>query len=657
MALQNLPIRRKLILIIVLTSAIVMLLARGAFFTYEFLTFRRAIVRHLSTLGEIVATNSTAALAFDNEEDAKAILSALKAEPHLVACAIYDRQGRLYVHYPAELSAAGVPVVPGADGYQFANSYLVGFQPIVQKDRRLGTLFLKLDTGVIIREWLTVSLQIGLIVLAVALLVAYLLSRSLQKQVSQPILTLAETARVISERRDYSVRAVKLGEDELGYLTEAFNQMLTEIEKLNQDLERRVIDRTTQLEAANVKLSRSRAVFKNIFESLPGSYLVLTPELEIVTASDAYLTGTMTKRADLVGRDFFEVFPDNPDDLDANGTSNLRASLDRVRKTAMVDIMPIQKYDIRRPDGRFEERYWSPVNSPLLGVDRQVEYLIHRVEDVTEFVRQKSIQASDPAELRNRMQQMEAEVFQSSQKVLATNQQLRAANAELEAFSYSVSHDLRAPLRHIDGFAGLLAKSDGANLSEKGHRHLSHISDSAKQMGALVDDLLVFSRMGRTEMNLAPVNLQQLVGETIQTLQGDEVSGRVIRWQTGVLPMVQGDGPMLRQVIVNLLANAVKYTRPRNPAEIEVGCMAGEADEMVIFVRDNGVGFEMQYAKKLFGVFQRLHRAEEFEGTGIGLANVRRIVSRHGGRTWAESVAGAGATFYFSLPKPLLTKT
>jgi light-regulated signal transduction histidine kinase (bacteriophytochrome) len=227
--------------------------------------------------------------------------------------------------------------------------------------------------------------------------------------------------------------------------------------------------------------------------------------------------------------------------------------------------------------------------------------------------------------------------------------QLEAANKELEAFSYSVSHDLRAPLRHIDGFAGLVLKSDGPLVSERGRGYLANIAGSAKQMGILIDDLLVFSQMGRSEMRLAPVDLQLLAEETIQTLRSQHPQRNIV-WRKGALPVVRGDRPMLRQVFVNLFANAVKYTGPRDPAEIEFGCTDDPAEGHVIFVRDNGVGFEMAYAHKLFGVFQRLHRAEEFEGTGIGLANVRRIVTRHGGRTWAEGVPDRGATFYFTLP-------
>jgi light-regulated signal transduction histidine kinase (bacteriophytochrome) len=314
--------------------------------------------------------------------------------------------------------------------------------------------------------------------------------------------------------------------------------------------------------------------------------------------------------------------------------------------------MAIQKYDVRRPDGAFEERYWSPVNSPVLGADGGLEYIVHRVEDVTDFVKQRHppIHGSDgrDGEVENRLEQMQAEVFRSSQQVQAANHQLRAANAELEAFTYSVSHDLRAPLRHIDGFADLLGSHATTNLDDKGKRYLKTISDSAKRMGALIDDLLVFSRIGRAEMRHAQVDLNTLVDEVIQELRV-ETQKRSVVWKRQDLPTVEGDPSLLRQVFVNLLANAVKYTRPRDPAEIEIGNVVSH-DEYTLFVRDNGVGFDMTYVGKLFGVFQRLHRSDEFEGTGIGLANVHRIILRHGGRTWAEGKSGEGATFYFTLP-------
>lgn len=226
---------------------------------------------------------------------------------------------------------------------------------------------------------------------------------------------------------------------------------------------------------------------------------------------------------------------------------------------------------------------------------------------------------------------------------------LQAANKELEAFSYSVSHDLRAPLRHIDGYAALLSKAAGEALNDKARRYLQTISASAKQMGQLIDDLLVFSRMGRQDMLRTTVNLDQLVKAVLHDLRLD-LQGRTISWTMSPLPNVSGDPAMLRQVFMNLISNALKFTATRPEVKIEIGATRQNQGEVEIFVRDNGVGFNMQYVSKLFGVFQRLHRSDEFEGTGIGLANVRRIIHRHGGRTWAEGALDEGAIFYFSLP-------
>ncbi|MDQ3775181.1 MAG: response regulator [Pseudomonadota bacterium] len=226
--------------------------------------------------------------------------------------------------------------------------------------------------------------------------------------------------------------------------------------------------------------------------------------------------------------------------------------------------------------------------------------------------------------------------------------ELAAANQELEAFSYSVSHDLQAPLRHIDGFTGLLAKHLDSSLDATGRRYLAKVSDSARQMGELIDDLLTFSRIGRAELRRTRVDLSGLVQEVLRLLE-PETAGRAIEWIMNELPEAQGDPRLLRLVFQNLVANALKYTRPKPRARIEISATR-DGDDTIFSIRDNGVGFDMRYVERLFGVFQRLHTSADFEGTGIGLATVRRIVHRHGGRVWAEGEVDRGACFYVALP-------
>jgi PAS domain S-box-containing protein len=243
----------------------------------------------------------------------------------------------------------------------------------------------------------------------------------------------------------------------------------------------------------------------------------------------------------------------------------------------------------------------------------------------------------------------EEEIIVLNRELAKRASELHTANKELESFAYSVSHDLRAPLRHVVGFGELLQKQASSSLDDKSRRYMKTILDSAKRMGHLIDDLLAFSRIGRSETKKTQVDLTQLANEVVVEL-GQETRGRDIVWKIGVLPSCQGDRSMLKLVLVNLISNAVKFSRLRSPAEVEIGCADGP-NGMEVFVRDNGTGFDMKYVDKLFGVFQRLHLSEEFEGTGIGLATVQRIIHRHGGQVRAEGEIDHGATFYFSVPK------
>lgn len=402
--------------------------------------------------------------------------------------------------------------------------------------------------------------------------------------------------------------------------------------------------------------------FRILFENAPGRFLVLSPDLRIVAVTNGYLDATMTRRADIVGRPLFDVFPDNPGDLAADGVRRLRASLDRVLRTRGSDAMPVQKYDIRRPEtegGGFEERWWSPLNVPVLSAYGDVLWIIHRVEDVTELVRLRRSDSARPraeaAATGEGLALRAEELSDAHQKHLRLRDEYDAANRELEAFSYSVSHDLRAPLRAIDGFSRMLIEDHGATLDPEALRLLGVIRTNAARMARLIDDLLAFSRASRAPLRRSRLDMAALARSVYTDVRAAEDPAREIEFRTGDIPRADGDPDLMRQVWQNLLSNALKYTRPKARAIIEVSGAPADGG-FAWTVRDNGVGFDMAYHDKLFGVFQRLHSPKEFEGTGVGLALVDRIVRRHGGRVSAKGVPGEGAAFTFWLPDATETR-
>ena len=378
--------------------------------------------------------------------------------------------------------------------------------------------------------------------------------------------------------------------------------------------------------------------FQALFESSPDVCLVLTPDLRIIAANDAYLQANTSSRPAVLGKDIFQMFPENPDEIEAERMRNLRASLQRVIDTRSPDVMTVQKFHVRRAqtggDG-FEARYWSPMNTPVLGPGGELRYIVHAVRDVTGFV-QEGHEVEKITELEFRVHER--------------TKQLQDTIRELESFSYSVSHDLKAPLRAIDGFSRILIEEFSDKLDDDGRHVLNVIRTSTLKMGNLIESLLDLARLGRKQMQLVEVDMRALVDAIFQEVRS-AAPERKAELRCGPLHTVRADPILMQQILMNLLANAFKFTRYRDEAVIEVGSDFRESSrEIVFWVRDNGVGFEMQYVDKLFGVFQRLHTDKEFDGTGIGLAIVQRAVHRHSGRVWAESVLGQGASFYFSLP-------
>jgi PAS domain S-box-containing protein len=604
-------IRRKLTSVILMISCTVVGLTAAAFISYEMFTFRYSTRENLSTLAEVLAANSSGSLAFTDVKDARQVLSALQAEPQIVMAALYDRDGILFASYPTNQPPKSFPETVPATGFRFARQYLEIYQPVRQGDFLLGTLYIKSDLSDLQRR-VRLYLCIALGVLAGSGLLAWFLSAALQRRISNPILALTDTARAVSERRDYSVRAARLSDDEIGVLTDAFNQMLDQIEESSQ---------ARMFLAAIVESSDDAIVGKD----LAGQVVSWNLGAEQMFGY---------KAREMIGKTVAVLAPTRYNDE--------LAALEKVHRGETVHFETIQK----RKSG--EDIHVSITMSPIRDGNGRIIGSSAIKRDITERKKAEEENIRLKAELEQRVQSRTAE--------------LAATNKELEAFTYSVAHDLRAPLRHMDAYASAMEQDYGKQMPPQMSGYLQRIIGSSHKMANLVDDLLNLARVGRAELKRQPTSLDILVAEVVQELK-DETKNRNIDWKIGSLGTVNCDPGLMKLVWVNLLGNALKYSRPRATAIIEVDKVqlnststvannnSPNNGESTFRVRDNGVGFDMRFAEKLFGVFQRLHRAEEFEGTGVGLATVERIVHKHGGRIWAEAEVDKGATFYFTLAK------
>lgn len=529
--------------------------------------------------------------------------------------------------------------------------------------------------------------------------------------------------------------------------------------------------------------------FRLLFESVPGLYLVLSPDLNIVAVSDAYLEATMTRREQILGRGLFEVFPDNPDDPAADGVSKLRSSLANVLQHRKPHTMAVQKYDIRRPDGGFESRYWSPVNKPVFDARGEIAWIIHRVEDVTEFVRMRNerLERERITEgLQHRLEQMEAEVLRGAAAIQKLNEdlerrviersaalvdaekryhtimdnmmegmqvidreyrylyannalveqggyareellgrtmmekypgientgvfgairqcmeeriaqrletefvfpdgvkkhfalsiqpvpegvfilssditkrktaelelalknrRLQSQNRELEQFAYVASHDLQEPLRSIKGFSELLRDRPGGGADEEVGKYLGFITASAQRMTDMVKGLLEYSRIGK-DRRPEPVDCNGIVADVLTDLAA-AIGESGARITVTELPVIDGYPVELRLLFQNLIGNAIKFRKKGVAPVIHVFAESQIRRGWRFAVRDNGIGLDEKHKDRIFVIFRRLHRREEYPGTGIGLAQCKKIVELHGGEIWVESEPGNGSVFYFTIP-------
>jgi PAS domain S-box-containing protein len=607
MAFGDWPIQRKLTAMFLLISGLVLLLTSAAFIGYQHLSQRQTTRNSLSTLGRIIATNSTASLAFANEADASEILAALKAEPHIVAAALYDRNGRLFARYPATISIGALPASPSSDGYRFERGHLIGFQPVAEAtDRRLGTLYLDSDLKALY-DTLRLSGVIAAAVMAVSLLIAYLLSMALQGMISQPILTLAKTASAVSERGDYSVRAPGVGRDELGVLTQAFNHMLGRIEDQNRALHESKERLDLALQSAGVGTWTWDLVTNLIYwdDFVRGLFGVPSH-----AATDQY--------QDIVSM----VHPDDQD---------------RIRREMAASVEHGVPYDT-------EFRVVWPN-----GTERSLAARGQVYRDVTGRPLRMSGVCLDITERRLAGEQRRA------------REAAEVANRAKSHFLASMSHELRTPLNAIIGFSELLENHTFGDLNERQQRYVTNVLTSGRHLLQLINDILDLSKVeaGHMELALSEFDVRTALGE-VQTIVGTLAMKKRLDLEVEVedsITTLTADQSKLKQVLYNLLSNAIKFTPDGGAIRVaarpapEVGAEKG-GEWIEVAVADTGIGLKSEDQERIFDTFEQVDSAyaREQQGTGLGLALSRKFVELHGGRIWVESEMGKGSTFRFVLP-------
>ncbi|MBN8741432.1 MAG: hypothetical protein BGP24_15875 [Lysobacterales bacterium 69-70] len=619
-------VRRKLQLLVVVTTLAALVITSVGMVAYDMRNYQRVWVADLQTQADILGQASAPALAFDDPKAAGENLALLKARPSILAAAIYTARGALFASYQRDdAAAAAFPAIPDSDGFSIRRGELVVFKRIVDQNGIAGTVYLRADYPLVSRV-LNYLGMLALVMIA-SMIAALALSARLGAAITRPIVEVGEVARNVIERRDFSLRATRTSEDEIGYLVDAFNEMLGEIglraetlESSNRRLEHEVGERREAEQALQISERRNRtlvAAITSVVWTSDGSGRMTEEQ----PSWQAY-TGQETARCLGLGwRNAFEAR--DRDALEAAWAGAIEAP------------------------GLFqlELRLWHAATHSYRYVSLRAVPIVETAGKVNEWIGTVS-DIHDQRMAEDALRKLNAEL---ERRVAERTAELEASNKDLEGFSYSVSHDLRAPVRVVAGFAKMLGRQHADQLDAEARQKVEVIQNETLRMGVLIDDLLMFARLGRQAIRAVELDMGAVVRSVYDRLISQH-AGNPVEFHLGSLPAAVGDRVLLEQVWTNFLSNALKFSAKRERPVITIDAIS-DATEYIYFVRDNGAGFDPRYQSKLFGVFQRLHGSSEFPGNGVGLALVHRIVTRHGGRVWADSKVDHGATFYFSLPR------
>jgi PAS domain S-box-containing protein len=660
-------LRRKVTFAVFAAIGVSLLFAATGLGLLEYRAEKNRLKASLEALAQISFTQIIPAVDFNVAEAGQEALGRLEGSSLVIAATVLvPRSGGTTGPFARFVRRDRTPYFPGtaqADGFYLEGDRALLVTTFAQNGVAVAVLQIEGDLSASRREFIT-SLQLLGGVFILLLGIGWLLAGRLERAITRPVLALSATARRVHETGDFQLRATPETDDEIGQLAVQFNEMIAGIAERDRQLAAATAFQVAILNHAGISV---------ISTGVDGVIRTFNRAAELMLGYTA---------ADVVGRCTPEIFHDSgeiavraaelsaemghpvPPGFEAFVAKTRRGEVNSrewtyVRRDGSRLPVLLVVSALRQPDGTLigfcglatdltqrkeAEAAVQQLNAELEDrVNQRTAELANRVIQVEQL-------NAEQVELLGQLRQSELRTDRATANLQEVNSSLLVANQELEAFSYSVSHDLRAPLRNITGFIELMRKRTDGKLDAESNRFLSTVIAETARMGLLIDDLLTFSRLGRAEMKLQPVRLAELI-EAVKAELHPDLVGRVIEWRLSPLPLVQGDRVLLHQVVSNLLSNAVKFTRHRPAAVIEIGASSlrpGDSS-VTIFVRDNGAGFNPKYLDKLFGVFQRLHSAKDFEGTGIGLANVKRIITRHGGRVWAEGAVDRGATFYFTL--------